>query len=582
MKLPSLAGRALRRLGLEDLRARLEGEDVAKNHARLFRRDIAPLLAQVKPATPRRRLVCWTPFSPWYHTLIEYFLATNLRLRGHEVVVAACDGEPPHCAMDRAKFVRPPCAGCVAHSDYLLKNFALESRRLREFVGDAEQAEITERCRAMGADELRAFRLADIALGEHAARFLTTYYNGFAELVPRLDTARRILAGEWIQTLYAERMAGRLQPDRVLMFSGNDAQHFGPFRRLRQLGVPVTTWDESGQWSDGFYFMHDACAGDVALDGFWPEAARTPLSPEQAAEVGQYLKDWRRGEVCGTRYHPSPDSDPARLRQRLHLPDGQPILLALPNVVWDSNVVSKNVGFRDSREWLRTLVDWFAKHPDKCLVLRAHPAEKKVALDKHVTSEDSTLPALLRAMYPAGLPANVRLIPAEDDADTYVLGELADCVCAYTSNIAMELALRGKRAWVAGLSFYRGKGFTCDLASPAHLLELLEAGGWNRPLTPAETEAGRRFLHLWIFRHAIRLPWHRRERDTYSYPTVRFRDFRFLRPGGDAQIDGIVDRLLTGAPFLDVPWQSQAVWQVEGESTRKPTRAPQSPALAAS
>ena len=565
MKIVRLARRVLRRVGLADVRLPFGSETHHQNHARLFRRDIARSLRGVAPASGRQRLVFWTPFSPWYHTLIEYFLATKLRLLGHEVVVAACDGEPPHCAMDRAKFVRPQCTDCKAHSDYLFQSFDLPACRLQEFVGRAEQESIADHCRGLDAGSLRAFCLDGIPLGEHAARFLTTYYNGFVELESQLETAQRILSGEWVQTLYAERMARQLTPDRVLMFSGNDAQHFGPFRRLRQMGVAVTTWDESGQWSDGFYFMHEACAGDVALEHLWQAAAPIPLTIEQEAQVTTYLAEWRRGVVCGTRYHPSPESNVPALRQRLRLPEGRQMMLALPNVVWDSNVVSKNVGFKDLREWVRVLVDWFSRHPDSFLVLRAHPAEKKVALDKHVTRADSTLSALLGAMYPKGLPENVRFIPAEDDADTYVLGELADCVCVYTSNIAMELALRGRRAWVAGLSFYRGKGFTRDLESPEHLVAALEAGGWSQPMSAQEVAAARRFLYLWVFRHAARIPWHRRERDTYAYPPVHFRDFDFLLPGGDPQLDAVVDRLLTGEPFLDVPWRSQAVWRREGQ-----------------
>lgn len=562
-----MARRVMRRAGLEDLRARIEGETYLQNHARVFRRDIMPLLREIRPAKDAKKLLFWSPFAAWYHTLVEYFLATNLRLRGHEVTWGACNGEPTHCAMERDRFVRPACSDCFAHTSYLLQVYGLPSHRLQDHVGLAEQRAIRDQCLSLDDQALREFRYQDLPLGEHAIRFLITYFNGFVPYEEHRETARRILAGEWVATLYAERLVAKLKPDRVLMFSGNDAQHFGPFRRLLQLRVPVSTWDECAQWSDGFYFMHEACAGDVAIQSIWEKVADLPLTPKQETEVEGYLEEWRRGVVCGTRYHPSPDSDAVRLRERLRIPTDRPVLLALPNVVWDSNVVAKNVGFKDMREWIQVLLQWFVHHPEVVLVLRAHPAERKVALEKHFTRPDSTMAALVRAMYPNGLPDNVRMIPAEDDADTYVLGQLATCVCTYTSNIGLELVLRGKPTWVAGLAFYRGKGFTSDLQSADHLRKLLDLGNWGRPITAAEAARARRFLHFWVFRHAVRMPWHRRELDTYGYPFAKFRDFQFLRPGGDPQLDAIADRLIDGHPFVDLPWKTNAAWRIGSDDS---------------
>jgi hypothetical protein len=554
---PKLSG-WLKHMGLNDLRARIEGENYLANRQRLFQRDIENLLDCVQPTNDQKKIVIWSPFAAWYHTLPEFFIATNLRLRGQDVLFAACDGSPPHCAMDRQAFTRPPCDECSKHSNYLLTMACMPSMRLTDFVSREEQKSISMKCNAMVLDEIKSFCFANIDIGEHAVRYLTTYFSGFVPVEENVETARRILAGEWIATLYSKRICERVQPDVVFMFSGNDAQHFGPFRYLISSGVRTITWDESAQWSDGFYFAQNSCAGDVDLDDPWLKSLESPLTDEQECLARKYVDDWRKGEVCGTIYHPSPVGERVTLSEMFGLGHAESTLLALPNVVWDSNVISRNVGFKDMKAWLKSLIEWFIGKKDKKLLIRAHPAEKRVLLEKHATREDSTLPALIAGMFPDGLPSNIIVIPGDNDVDTYELGELCDGVCAYSSNIALELALRGKRTWVAGKSFFRGKGFTCDVESPEHLHRLLDQGDWRQGLDQSELDLAYRFLYLWIFRYCTRIPWHGRQSGTFAYPKVHFENFQFLIPGNDPQLDAICDRILDGRPFLDIPNKTTA------------------------
>lgn len=573
MSLRSLTVRTLRqgRKSLHRWQARWRGESVWENYDRLFQRDIAPLLPHIRPGTDARRILFWSPLAPWNHTLIERFLAVNLRLRGHEVITAWCDGGQPHCFMEREKWAKRDCLVCSAHARYVLGIFGGPLRKLSEFISPAEQQAMAAECAAMPGEVLREFTDRGLALGAQAARYLTSYYSGFVPFEAHLDTARRVLAGERLYTQYAERLAAEVKPDVAFMFSGNDASYHGPFRRLRQMGVPVVTWDESPQWKDGFYFAHITCAGDVPLADLWPAAATQVLTSAQEAELARYLEDWSAGRASAINYHPNPESDAARLRERLGLPADKPILAAFTNVVWDSNVLTKNVGFRDMREWVGLLLDWFAAHPECFLVLRAHPAESKIPQEAFKTRPDSTLPALVKSLRPEGLPANVRVIPAEDDADSYVLANMAALVTVYTTNIGFEMALRGKQVWVGGLAIYRGKGFTHDLESPAHLRALLDRGHWAEPLPAEQLALARRFLHFWVFRYVTRLPWHHRAHANL-YGEVRFEDFRFLRPGGDPQLDALADCLLAGRPFVDIPRRSGARWRF-GQETRWQTSA---------
>ena len=559
MYLPPLIRDVVRSKPVVQFRRRLRGERPWQNYERLFDRDVAPRLAKVKPAAAGKRILFWSPLAPWSHTLIENTLATHLRLRGHDVLAAFCDGGQPHCCLERSGFARPLCNVCEDQSLYNLRSFQRPFVRLSDHLARAMQQEVVSKCNAMGPEELRAFVHHGIALGAQAVDYLTTYYNGFVPFEPHLDTARRLLAGEWLYTLYAERVAAQYRPDLVVMFSGQDAQFFGPFRLFRQMGIPVVTWDESAQWADGYYWFHNACAGDVPLGPLWPEARQRRLADGERAAVLKYVEDWRTGRATVLTFHPNPEGDVAALRARLNLPAEKPTLVAFSNVVWDSNVITKNVGFRDMREWVETLIAWFREHPECCLVLRAHPGEARIP-KAFLTRNDSTLAAMVAAVCPGGLPGNVRLIPAEDNADSYVLGELAAGITAYTSNIGFELALRGRQVWVAGQALYWGKGFTVDIEGPGHLRQMLDRGGWHTPLPAEQHELALRFLHLWVFRQIVRIPYRKRDRNNL-FSGVFFKDFKFLLPGGDPQLDAMAECVLGGRAFLDIPPRTAAIWR---------------------
>jgi hypothetical protein len=117
----------------------------------------------------------------------------------------------------------------------------------------------------------------------------------------------------------------------------------------------------------------------------------------------------------------------------------------------------------------------------------------------------------------------------------------------YASRLGLELAVRGKRPWIAGAVTYRGKGFTLDLASKDHMIHLLDADAFRNTLSEAEIELARRFAYLWFFRYVVRLPLVRPPNKRFSLST-----FRELGPGGHPAIRNLCEAFVTGRPFIDM------------------------------
>jgi hypothetical protein len=124
---------------------------------------------------------------------------------------------------------------------------------------------------------------------------------------------------------------------------------------------------------------------------------------------------------------------------------------------------------------------------------------------------------------------------------------MAHVVMTYASRIGLEVAVRGRRPWIAGDTTYRGRGFTRDLASRQEMIDLLDAGIFDDALPAVEIELAERFAYLWFFRYVTRVPLLRP-----STPPFALRTFRELAPGGHRVIDNLCEALVTGRPFVDL------------------------------
>jgi lipid A disaccharide synthetase len=92
-------------------------------------------------------------------------------------------------------------------------------------------------------------------------------------------------------------------------------------------------------------------------------------------------------------------------------------------------------------------------------VIRIHPAETKLSGRE---SREQMIEALAKRI--PMFPANVTVIPPEENTSTYELMQEADIGLVYSSTTGLEMAMLGKPVVVAARTHYRGKGFTIDVS----------------------------------------------------------------------------------------------------------------------
>lgn len=494
-----------------------------------------------RPGRKRLLVFALQQVPPWLE--VEYSLAAALRLRGHLVHGILCDGLVPLCEMNLGGSERPPCGVCAGWLARYEDAFGFDFARLTHLVSNSDR-DLAERLVAQTPDhELAPLVVDGVSVGRLAARELQRYSRGFVFGPEHHPAYRRWLVSAVLLVWLASRLLDREQPDIVVTGSGRTLPSacLCAIACLRR--IHVVTWDTEPTFPDGLVFSHNDAAPLLPLDDAWKSTARQPLTGDQTHTLHEFLGRWARGEIRPHPYDPAPLEDHESIRRRLGLRPRVPLIVAFTNSAWDMAAVDRDVGFASMFEWLFALIEYAEAHPEIDLVVRAHPSETNTSPD--LQSRTPVGPEILRRH--RHLPANITLVEGASPVSSYLLAEMAQVVMTYASRIGLEVAVRGKRPWLAGDTTYRSRGFTRDLASKQEMIDLLDARTFDDTLPADAIELAERFAYLWFFRYVTRVPLLRPSERSFALQT-----FRELAPGGHPIIDRLCEAIVTGSPFVDL------------------------------
>jgi hypothetical protein len=484
-------------------------------------------------------LTLQTP-SPWSGT--ECSLATALALRGHDVRGILCDGLLPLCEMNLGAQERPSCDVCSRwRARHYEGAFGIDCSRLTDDVSGDDHEQAVRLVEGIAPQKLSELVVDGVPVGRFARRELQRYYRGFV-FDPAADPAfRQWLVSSVLIVRLLSRALEKQQPDIVVASSGRTLPSACLLSVAKARGVHAITWDTEPSHPDALVFAHDTAAVEIPLEDTWRDAADRELSREERAELHRFLRGWARSETTPFPYNPSPIEDQHTIATSLGLRSGAPLVVAFANSAWDMAVVDRNAGFASMFDWLFTLVEYARANPHVDLVVRAHPAETNVP---QALKSRTPVAAEIRRRCPA-VPPNVSLVEGDNPISSYALGAMAQVATIYSSRLGLELAMAGKRTWLAGQVTYRGKGFTRDIQSKEELVALLDARAFNETLSSDAVSRAERFAYLWFFQYVTRLPLLRPANQTFGLSS-----FRHLAPGEDAVIDNLCEAMVARGPFV--------------------------------
>ncbi len=499
----------------------------------LNRREIRRVRGAARPVASPKGKVLFATLRYWpIHHAWESVLAHALRARGYETEFLVCDEQFKVCDYRAGgKMPESACAICHKNSAAFLEEFRLPYRRLGSMLGERPHP-----LKGSSLRELRETLVDRLPIGEWCYQSLCRYLLvGNVPDTPEsrliydrmIDAAVRVYNGFMVrlrtETLHALVLVnGKFFLERVL------------FEVARLHGIDVLTY-ERGRIQDTLTFAWNAFANDGADDATWNATKSHKLTAEQDARLTQYLDDRVYGRKSLTDPWNLGIRDSAIIKKTLKL-DGRPLFVLYTNLLWDTSVLEKDLGFPSHAAWVKETVSWFAKRPEFQLVVRVHPAEARL---QNLQTKERIADLFTE------WPATVTLVPSTSDISSYTLMDLADAVLVYATNAGMEAVLRGKPALCAGRAHYYGRGVAIETPTRKAFFSAIEN---YRSLRPT-VESARRYAYFFFFQTMI--PYGVVKEQLRGETTGR--DFRFAFKDIDALtasppedlkrvIDAVIDR----------------------------------------
>lgn len=494
------------------------------------------------PASDAPVVAFLTPRDWSAHVQWEAMIAQALRVRGARVHVITCGGGLEIC--DRANtWEAPPmpCRTCTRYVEGSVDAHGIERSSLRQGWEPLDQdgwpaldEHTMEDLAAITAEQLPLGELVDIP----TKWFLMAADIADDPLAPPttrafLRSARRIARG-------VAAALDRIQPDVVVLLNGLFLFESVAWAECRRRGIDVVTY-ERGMIKEKLLFRRNDAACMLRIEDVWQAWKDEPLTDAEAGELDTYLGERQRGQRTIDRFWGD---------ARFEAPDRtRPGRLAVlfSNLTWDSAVIGQELAFDGIRSWAAAAVEHFAGRPDDELIIRVHPAETK--LPGKQTREP--MGEFLAERFPQGLPANVRVIAAEDPTSSYPLMDAADVGLVFTSTTGVELALAGTPVIVAAKTHYRGKGFTVDVSTPEEFATAIDAVLDDPAAFAPDLEAARRYAYLFFFRAPVESPGV--DEHVLGLARLTVDDLSELEPGFDADLDRICDGILGAGDFSPPP-----------------------------
>ena len=442
------------------------------------------------PSNDRKILFTNLRFWPTHHAW-ESVLAAALQKRGHPVEFLICDSCFTICDYRAGgKMDEKACGMCATHSRQFLDAIGLPARAASRYIGYPGADPVTDR----SVSEFRAVAVEGLPLGELCYPSLCRYLaiGNVPDTAANRDLYRQFLEG-------AVRLARGAAPlldegwHAIVMMNGKFFAERILFEMARQRNIPVLTY-ERGRLNSTMVFSWNGFANDAFNEDAWAEARETPLTPAQDRQLDDYLED----RVYGRRSMTDPWNlcvrGEAVVRGALGLSPDKPLFVLFTNLLWDTSILGKDLGFPSHGDWILRTIEWAEKRPDLQLVVRVHPAETRL---RNLPTQERIMD-LLSKRWP-NLPPNVLYVGPDSEVSSYTLMELADLALVYATNAGLEAVLKGTPAVCAALSHYYGKGIACDAPTAEAYFAALE--GW-KSLNPSIAVA-RRYAFFFFFQYMV-------------------------------------------------------------------------------
>ncbi|MDB4466633.1 hypothetical protein N9066_00320 [bacterium] len=423
---------------------------------------------------------------------LQILFAKTLEARGHKCKFVLCDQQLPLCEVtcDSHRISRShQCAQCYAYGKKLFKNAGVDIVLVSELVDSTTNS-------ASNQTDWSEF------INATALRY---YEVGSLTETPDLQKNRML----WQESAEISAKMGQgivdTKPDRIFSSHGSYTTR-GPARTIiNDAGIPLVSYDRGKIKSTlKFNWKHPSDWWDVSDE--WEKVKNTPLTETEESKIDNYLASRRTHSDDMLVYNFGKEQTATNTRERFGF-DPEKITYALfTNVLWDAASAQREIAFENPIEWVFETITWFLKHPEKQLIVKIHPAE--VVIGTRQPFKD-----IIAERFP-DMPANIKVIPPDEEVNSWSIIAVTDIGLVHTTTVGMELPLEGIPCVVVSNTHYRGKGFTIDVETPEDYVDILETFNPHDVKKRELRILSKRYAYLLFFRYQLPMP--------YVYPPTHY------------------------------------------------------------
>lgn len=473
-----------------------------------------------------------------------------LRLRGAEIIPIYCDSvqsiECSYCGgVWGGKEFEKNCVSCRKTSENLWKGTVLKPLKFSSYLRSEEVREIDNELDSLEEGKWIEYESDGLPYGKWAKDLLVNMYvvGDYRRIKDHERLGRVHLKNLLICGKIYPKILDEIKPDRVI---ANDS-FYGMWAILQKLcgrrGIPFYShW--SGTRQNSWCYAYNDASMNLDFSRAWKNYSKIPLDERRRKKADEWLAGRLAGkdmilDTASLADYKTDDFDLSKIDAK------KPVALLAANVIWDLAALNKQIFFSDMMEWIIETVNWFGRHPEYQLIIKAHPAEQNPSIPETRERVETVLKD--RGI---GFPENVFFMSPKVKISVYQLFPLAKTGLVFTTTTGIEMAANGIPVITTAKSPYRGFGFTIDPANKDEYFDVLEKmlNGTGLPNIEKQKDLSKKFLLFYNYHYYTKI-------DFMAYkwgeePVIKIKSVEELLPGKNKYLDYITESIIDGLPII--------------------------------
>lgn len=480
-------------------------------------------------------------------------LAFALKLRGHEIQIATCDGIFRDCEVlhwDPPSTKRLGCQTCRNTGAQFFKLFGHSPISASSLLNLADGNAADQWLKELDNSDYTQVKYNDYNLGEWSTSSIITCFKAAVTELARPDIRalhHTYLRSSFLVARLFERLIANFKPDKVICFNGRMYPYRVAMEVAARHGIDVLV-HERGNSDNRFNFAVNTRTYDsnhvIQFANKWMD---TPLKDLEVARVIEHYRAREEGRDSNLPGFHKKKGNPELLRARLNIPESAKITGFFSSSEFELNKFDGFTTKFSQLDTLRAITSAFKSRTDY-LIVRHHPF---LIGSKENPPNSAFISELIKIADDS--PPNVRTIMPQDDINTYdILPHLSGCIAPWSS-VAMESAFRGVASAVLPESHL----------SPAAYRKITDLSPRSISALISELHEATERLDLEVLRKCFRYGYTYIGRMDIEFktfgisnsyePVIKISSPEDLMPGKDLALDRIIDSLTLGTELNPAP-----------------------------